>query len=115
MDADGSNERRLTFGGGRYAAPDWSPDGEWIAFTRLGSDGRRIGIVKSDGRGEKILTTGPSDEGASWAASSRELVFQRTDPTGRDRLYRVSIDGEDPRRIEVPQDGTDPDWSGAMD
>jgi TolB protein len=115
MDADGSNERRLTFGGGRYAAPDWSPDGEWIAFTRLGSDGRRIGIIKADGSGEKILTAGPSDEGPSWAVSSRELVFQRTDPTGRNRLYRVSIDGEDPRRIEVPQDGADPDWSGVMD
>jgi TolB protein len=115
MDADGSNERRLTFGGGSYATPDWSPDGIWIAFTRRGSDGRRIGIIKADGTGEKILTAGPSDEGPSWAISGRELVFQRSDPIGRTRLYRVTIDGESPRRIETPQDGTDPDWSGVMD
>jgi TolB protein len=115
MDASGVNQRRLTFGGGWYAAPDWSPDGEWIAFTRRGSDGRRIGIVKPDGTGERTLTTGPADEGPSWAASSRELAFQRTDAVGRDGIFRISIDGGDPRKLEIPQDGADPDWSGLMD
>lgn len=115
MDANGSNQRRLTFGGGWYAAPDWSPDGTLIAFTRRGSDGRHIGIIKADGTAEKILTVGPTDEGSSWAVSGRELVFQRTDPTGRNGIYRVSVDGGEPRKIQIPQDGTDPDWSGVMD
>jgi TolB protein len=115
MDANGSNQRRLTFGGGWYAAPDWSPDGEWIAFTRRGSDGRRIGIIKPDSSGERTLSTGPSDEGPSWAASSRELAFQRTDAVGRDAVFRISIDGGAPRKIEIPQDGADPNWSGLMD
>jgi TolB protein len=115
MDADGSNQRRLTFGTGWYAAPDWSPDGGWIAFVRRGSDGRHIGILKPDGTAEKILTVGPTDEGPSWAVNGRELVFQRTDPTGRNGIYRVSIDGGEPRKIAIPQDGADPDWSGVMD
>ena len=115
MNADGSNQRRLSFGGGWYAAPDWSPDGEWIAFTRRGSDGRRIGIVKADGTGEKILTTGPMDEGSSWAVSSRELIFQRTNAMGRTGLYRISLDGSDARQMSIPQGGSDPDWSGLMD
>jgi TolB protein len=115
MDADGSNERRMTFGGGWYAAPDWSPDGEWIAFTRRSPGARQIGIVKPDGSGERTLTTGPSDEGPSWAASSRDVVFQRSDAAGRHQIYRVSIDGTEPRKIEIPQDGADPDWSGIMD
>ena len=115
MNADGSAQRRLTFGGGWYAAPDWSPDGKWIAFVRRGSDGRRIGIVDAEGSGEKVLTTGPTDEGPSWAVSSRELIFQRDDPAGRRGLFRVALDGSDPRRMVTPQEGSDPDWSGVMD
>ena len=115
MNADGSNERRITFGGGWYASPDWSPDGNWIAFVRRGSDGRRIGIMKADGTGEKLLTTGPADEGPSWGASSRELVFQRTEAGGRPAIYRLSLDGSQPRKIIIPVEGSDPDWSGVMD
>ena len=37
---------------------------------------------EADGTGEKLLTAGPADEGPSWAASSRELLFQRTDANG---------------------------------
>ena len=115
MNADGSAERRMSFGGGWYASPVWSPDGEWIAFTRRGQDGRRIGIVKPDGTGERILTTGPGDEGPTWGASSREILFQRVGPGGRTGLYRVGLDGSQPRQITIPQDGSDPDWSGVMD
>ena len=115
MNADGTNERRLTFGSGWYASPDWSPDGQWIAFTRRDAGSRRIGVIGADGTGEKVLTAGPADDGPNWAASSRDVVFQRTDVARRNLIYRVSIDGTEPRRLEIPQDGADPDWSGVMD
>jgi TolB protein len=115
MNSDGSNQRRLSFGGGWYASPDWSPDGKWIAFTRRGSDGRRIGIIAADGSAEKYLTAGPMDEGPSWAVSGRELIFQRTDAMGRTGLYRASLDGGEPRQMNTPQGGSDPDWSGLVD
>src|SRR5439155_1578631 len=83
--------------GGWYAAPEWSPDGEWIAFTRRSASGRSIGIIKLDGTGEKALTNGPADEGASWAASSRELIFDRVEATGASGLFRISLDGSEPR------------------
>jgi TolB protein len=115
MNADGSNEQRITFGGGWYAAPEWSPDGQWIAFTRRSAGARQIGIIKPDGSGERVLTTGPADDSASWAASSREILFERADAAGRPSLYRVALDGSDPRRMNIPQDGSDPDWSGSID
>lgn len=115
MSADGSGQRRLTFGGAWYSAPEWSPDGKWITFTRRASDGRRIGVIAVDGSGEKVLTRGPADEGSRWAPSSRELVFQRTDGAGRNAIFRVSLDGEEPRQLATAQDGSDPDWSGAVE
>jgi len=115
MNADGTGERRISFGAGWYASPVWSPDGQWIAFTHRGADGRRIGILKADGTGERLLTTGPGDEGPAWAASSREILFQRANTVGRSGLYEVALDGSEPRQMTIPQDGADPDWSGVMD
>jgi TolB protein len=115
MNADGSGEQRVSFGPGAYAAPEWSPDGKRIAFTRRGSDGRRIGVIDADGSNEQLLTTGPTDEGPSWAASSRELVFQRSEANGQSGIFRVTLDGSAPRKMSIPQAGSDPDWSGAID
>ena len=112
MDAGGSNQRRISFGGGWYASPEWSPDGEKIAFTRRASDGLRVGVMNADGSAPRVLTSGPRDEGPNWAASSRELIFQRVDRAGRSGIYRVPLSGAEPRKITVPQDGADPDWSG---
>lgn len=114
MNADGSNQRRISFSGAWYASPDWSPDGKWIAFTQRSSAGRRIGIMKPDGTGERTLTSGPADEGPSWAASSRELIFERG-AGNRSALYRLTLDGSAPRQASTPQGGSDPAWSGVMD
>jgi TolB protein len=115
MNADGSGQRRISFGNAAYAAPVWSPDGSWIAFSQRGPGTRRIGVIRPDGTGEAILTTGPGDEGPSWAASGRALLFQRSDASGRSTLWRIALDGTEPKPLTLPQGASDPDWSGAMD
>jgi TolB protein len=115
MNADGSQQRRITFTVAAYSTPEWSPDGKYIAFTWRSGDTRRIGIISPDGTGEHVLTRGPADEAPSWAASSQELVFQRTDSAGRPGVYRVALDGSAARKMTIPQDGSDPDWSGTLD
>ena len=71
--------------------------------------------MNPDGSDPRVVTSGPRDESPSWAASSRELVFQRVEGLGRSSLYRVGTNGGQPSKIAIPQDGGDPDWSGALD
>ena len=114
MNADGSGQRRLSFGSSAYAAPAWSPDGEWIAFTARVSGSRRIGVMRADGRDERMLTQGPFDDSPAWAASSREILFERTSG-GRPGLQRITLEGGEPRAMSIPQPGSDPDWSGVIE
>jgi Tol biopolymer transport system component len=73
MKADGSDERRLTFGGG--TDPAVSPDGEKILFERSGD----IFVINADGTGQTNLTDSSSSEGdPSWSAASDKIVFTKT-------------------------------------
>jgi TolB protein len=74
MDADGSDQRRISFGGGGHATPEWSPRGDLIAFTQTGSF--RIGVMRPDGSGARLLTR-DSGEGPTWAPNGRAIMYQR--------------------------------------
>lgn len=115
MNADGSSQRRISFGGGRYATPEWSPRGNLIAFTRLGG-GFRIGVMRPDGSGERILTNSWQDEGPSWAPNGRVIHFFRT-PRGNalPGLRSVDVTGRMIRRLPTPVGASDPSWSPLRD
>lgn len=54
----------------------WSPDGEWIAFSRTSMVGRDILIIRPDGSGTAPLTDGGEDEwGAVWSPDSTQIAF----------------------------------------
>jgi len=48
MNADGSSPTRLTHSGGNFA-PQWSPDGERIAFFRPEAGINSVWVMNSDG------------------------------------------------------------------
>ena len=63
--------QRISFGEGSYSTPVWSPRGDYIAFTKQGGGQFAIGIMKPDGSGERILTSGFHNEGPTFAPNGR--------------------------------------------
>ena len=75
---DGSSQRKLTTHSARDSAPQWSLDGQWIAFTskREGDEQTQVYLISPTGGEAKRLTkvaTGVS--GVRWFADSKSLAF----------------------------------------
>lgn len=119
MDGDGKNVRRITFGNGRYGTPVWSPRGDLIAFTKIDPKSRqfRIGVMRPDGKGERMLTASYQDEGPTWSPNGRVIIFFRTEPYdnkgggGEVSLWSVDLTGRNERQIQTPTQASDPAWS----
>ncbi len=117
MNSDGSNPQRITFGQGRYANPVWSPRGDLIAFTRIYKGKFYIGVIRPDGTGERLITSAYHVEGPSWAPNGRYLTYFKETPVGPNgsqrltKLFAIDLTGYNERRLNTPNDGSDPAWS----
>ena len=110
MSADGGNERRISFGGGRYATPEWSPRGDLIAFTKMAGN-FRIGVMTPSGGGERLLTNSWQDEAPTWAPNGRVIQFFRTTRgNGNTGIWQVDLTGRNERQLPTPGNGSDPAW-----
>jgi TolB protein len=116
MPATGGAAQRISFSkddsNGSYSTPVWSPRGDYIAFTKQGNGQFSIGIMKPDGSGERILTSGFHNEGPTFAPNGRVLMFFR-DPGGNGgpSLFTVDISGRNEQRVPTPGFASDPAWS----
>lgn len=110
MNADGSDQRRISFFGGRAATPEWSPRGDQIAFTHIVGN-LRIAVMSPAGGGMRYLTDSWQDEAPTWAPNGRIVQFFRTEKsTGRTSLWQVDLTGRNERRLPTPVDASDPAW-----
>lgn len=116
MGASGGGGRRISFGEGRYATPAWSPRGDLIAFTKMTGGRFHIGVMRPDGSGEKLLTSSYLDEGPTWAANGRVIMFYRETPgdSGGPQIYTVDITGRNLRRTPTAGYASAPSWSGLL-
>jgi len=115
MNADGSNQHRISFGDGTYGTPVWSPRGDLIAFTKQSGGQFAIGVMRSDGSGERILTTGFHNEGPTWAPNGRVLMFFGSNPGGGDNLFTIDLTGRNERQVPTPGNASDPAWSSLLE
>jgi len=84
-----------------------------IAFTKQYQGRFMIGVMRTDGSGERILTEGYHNEGPTWAPNGRVLMFFRESPgeLGGPSLYTVDLTGYNERKVETPGYASDPAWS----
>jgi len=76
--ADGGDRLQLTAPPLRVGEPQWSPDGQHIAFTggHTGKDGYSVYVVPANGGSVEMVHSEPNAAGSpSWSADSQSLMF----------------------------------------
>ncbi|MDR9395344.1 MAG: Tol-Pal system beta propeller repeat protein TolB [Roseovarius sp.] len=117
MPAGGGDAERISFGQGRYGTPVWSPRGDLVAFTKQSKGRFHIGVMRTDGSEERLLTASFLDEGPTWSPNGRVIMFTRETQgaQGRASLYSVDITGRNLRQIPTDTGASDPSWSPLQD
>ncbi len=109
--------KRITFGGGSYATPVWSPRGDYIAFTKTYRNEFFIGLIKEDGSGERIIATGYLTESPSWSPNGRTLIFNKVYKSNNklvSSLFTIDITGNLEKKLNTPGEASDPDWGPSI-
>ncbi len=103
--------------GGFYAAPDWSPHGDLVAFHgRIDRRGRYhilVANLEDGGRVLRQLTTEGNNEAPSWAPDGRHLVFVGERGWGFGLMIADVTTGRIRSLLGGRQVGL-PDWSPAL-
>src|SRR6266540_2400124 len=103
MNADGSDQRRITTGPRNDSAPSWSSDVSKIAYTSGDNSTTRIYVMNADGSDQDVVG---DDAGSNftpdWSPDGQLLVFV-TLRDGVDQMYVMPADGQGPeRRLSSP-------------
>jgi Tol biopolymer transport system component len=113
VNPDGSGLEQLTHSpAARNIRPDWSPNGQKIAFTSRRDGNDEIYVMNANGSEPTRLTSnGSSDIAPAWSLDGKKIVFQ-SDRDGDTELYSMNADGSDQTRLtNYPGRDQDADWS----
>jgi len=114
---DGSQVRRIS-GAGYAAVPTWSPNNEWLAYTRAEPDKPSVWnlwVQPASGGSARRVTNYRYGQtwGASWFPDHRRIAYSHEDTlvvmdvqTGEATRYRTPVKGQLVRTPAVSPDGT---------
>ena len=120
MNSDGTKFKRISCGNVIYGTPVLSPRWDLIVFTKLHKGKFYIGVMRTDGSGERLLTEKFYHEAPAWSPNGIVLIFYRetkTDDDGKGfsaKLWSIDLTGYNERKIKTPTDGSDPSWSSLL-
>lgn len=115
MNADGSNQTRLTNNPSLDDDPTFSPDGSKIAFGSGRDFNDQIYMIGTDGSNLTNITNSPShhDGDPSWSPDGLRIAFSSgRDEPGNGDVYVMNLDGSGVVRLTThPAGDGDPIWS----
>jgi hypothetical protein len=94
MNADGTDQRRLTDAPDEDLSPSWAPDGSQIAFQSNRGGNNEIYVMDSDGTRVTRLTDDPAafDGNPAWSPDGGRIAFTSV-RNGTAGLYTMNADG----------------------
>jgi dipeptidyl aminopeptidase/acylaminoacyl peptidase len=97
----------------REDTPQFSPDGEWIAFSSERSGSTDIWIGKCDGTGLRRLTFLDGFAGTPrWSPDGEWVAFDLRPPSSKPDIWLVRVAGGETHRLTTNTGGADvPSWS----
>ncbi|MYN15626.1 Tol-Pal system protein TolB [Rugamonas sp. FT107W] len=103
MNADGSDAKRITFGGSYNISPRISPDGTTLAYISQREGNYQLYVMDLATGQETRLSDSTDDLSPSFAPNGKYIIYS-TEAAGRKSLMVVSVDGRVKQRLTA-QDG----------
>jgi Tol biopolymer transport system component len=99
---------------GQVSQPAWSPDGNWVAYTREEGSTRRIFMARYPLRNPEMevvrLSEGPRDSAPAWSVDSQWLAFNRV-VDGDSEVFLMRANGQFQRNLsQSPGRDQDAAW-----
>jgi hypothetical protein len=115
MDADGTNQTRLTNDAASDDRATWSPDGSQIAFESNRDGNFEIYVMDADGTNQARLTNDPAaDSAAAWSPDGSQIAFRST-RDGNNEIYLMNADGSNQINLTIdPAVDEAPAWGAVM-
>lgn len=107
VDHDGGEAQRLTSFPGSEVHPNFSPDGQWVAFTGQYDGNTDVYVVPTDGGEPKRLTWHPgNDIVRGWTPDGNRVIFEsgRTSaPVPYGKFWTIGVNESFPEPMAIPR------------
>jgi len=118
MNADGSNQRRVSDNIVSCSPPVRSNNGQKILFTSYDNNINNLYVIDIDGQNKKLLSQGRQFCGsASWSPDDSSIVFIKNNNSvgGNYDIYSIKADGSSEVKLTSGTDHMEPQYSPAND